>query len=196
MNIEDIQEESSNSNKGEYVYIWSWLEDVEAARLAPDGKSKNDIERKDIVYYTKGEQIPENSSGLVNALRVGAYGRRQEVSEKEESESSEVSRNDKLAADMQEYDCKEQAGSKKKMYQNPEVFKNVVFNEMALNLEYKMWEKNQEASTEQQGYKSNRVSRGYNHNKEPCELKCEQMEEVKKEDFGEGQLNFSDKSDE
>ena len=171
------------------MYIWSWLKDVEAA---PDGKSKYDIERKDILYYTKGEQIPDNLSGPVNALRVGVYGRRQEISEKEESESSEVSRNDKLAADMQEYDCKEQAERKKKMYQNPEVFKNVVFNEMALNLEYKIWEKNQEASTEQQGYKSNRVSRGYNHNKEPCELKGDQMEEVKWEDVGKGKLNFSE----
>ena len=79
MNIEDIQEELSNSNKEEYVYIWSWLKDVEAARLAPDGKSKNDIERKDIVYYTKGEQIPDNSSGPVNTLKAGVYGRRQET---------------------------------------------------------------------------------------------------------------------
>ena len=62
---------------------------------------------------------------------------------------------------------------------------------MALNLKYKMWEKNQETSTEQQGYESNRVSRGDNHNKEPWELKCVHMEEVKEDNFGEGKLNFS-----
>ena len=73
MNIEEIQEESSNGNKEEYVYIWSWLRNVEAARLASNAESNNDIERKDSVYYTKGEQIPDNYSGPVNALRVGVY---------------------------------------------------------------------------------------------------------------------------
>ena len=123
MSIYEFQEKLKELEKKEHEYMCSWGNRMVEDRLPSNIESKKDIERKDGADYTKGKQTPDNSRKPVNALRVGVQGRRQEVLEKEESETSEVSRNKKLAARRQKYDWEGQVGNKRKMYQNPAIIK-------------------------------------------------------------------------